>query len=225
MHGLPHRMLWYVLLCLYGARPQANAESFASALMKIQLRFGICHTIVLDKDSKFLGVFCDSLDILKIHYHILSGNNHNPMMVKRINCYLNKGLHIMTNERGSVRIAMECILLLLHPWNSCPIPGTDISRSLVAMGREFNFPIDYTSQAHWNLTASTPKTVNSYVKQLSAHLDLCREIAQLLVHEHRALHRELVNSHRPDPRIFAVGDIVFAVTLCGLTPLKSVLTS
>lgn len=77
--------------------------------------------MVLDKDSKFLGVFKESLDLLKIHYHILPGKNHNPMMVKRINLYLNKGLKIMTNKRGSVRVAMESILLLLYAWNLCPI--------------------------------------------------------------------------------------------------------
>jgi hypothetical protein len=33
----------------------ANLTTFASGIMKIQLRFGFCHTIVLDKDSNFLG--------------------------------------------------------------------------------------------------------------------------------------------------------------------------
>ena len=188
----------------------ANAESFASALMKIQLRFGLCHTIVLDKDSKFLGVFKESLDLLKIHYHILSGENHNPMMVERINRYLNKGLKIMTNERGSVRVAMESILLLLYAWNSCPIPGTDISRSLVAVGREFSFPIDFSSNAHWNLTHSSPKDITRYSAELAKRLSASREVAELLVHEHRAMHREFVNSRRPDPRLYKVGDHVFA---------------
>ena len=30
----------------------ATASTFASAIMKMQLRFGFCHTVVLDKDSK-----------------------------------------------------------------------------------------------------------------------------------------------------------------------------
>ncbi len=47
---------------------------------------------------------------------------------------LTKGLKIMTNERNSVCDALEAILLLLYAWNSYPIPGTDISRSLVAAG-------------------------------------------------------------------------------------------
>ncbi len=34
----------------------ANAQNFVSAIMKVQLRYGFCHTIVLEKDSKFNGV-------------------------------------------------------------------------------------------------------------------------------------------------------------------------
>jgi hypothetical protein len=70
------------------------------------------------------------------------------MIVKRINQYLRKVLKIMTNKGNSVRIALEAILLLLYTWNSYPIPGTDISRSLVAVGLEFVFPIDYSTNKH-----------------------------------------------------------------------------
>jgi hypothetical protein len=74
-------------MCTFGALEPisgANATSFASAIMKIQLRFGFCHTIVLDKDSKFFGVFRESLDLLKINTHVISGDNHNAMIVKRL---------------------------------------------------------------------------------------------------------------------------------------------
>ncbi len=59
------------------------------------------------------------------------------MMVECINRYLTKGLKIMTNEQDSVHVVLEAILLLLHAWNSCPILGTDISQSLVAICHEF----------------------------------------------------------------------------------------
>jgi hypothetical protein len=75
-----------------------NSKNFASAIMQIQLRFGFCHTIVLDKDSKFYSVCREALDLLQINRHVLSGDNHNPMMVERVNRYLNKGLKIMTNK-------------------------------------------------------------------------------------------------------------------------------
>ena len=117
----------------------ANLTTFASGIMKIQLRFGFCHTIVLDKDSKFFGEFKEAMDLLQINRHVLSGGNHNPMLVERVNPYLNKGLKIMTNERDSVRMAMEAILFLLYAWNSPPIPGTDLSCSfLLRLAVNFN---------------------------------------------------------------------------------------
>jgi hypothetical protein len=131
------------------------------------------------------------------------------MLVERICRYFNKGLTIMCNEHDTVRVALESLLLLLYAWNSCPVPGTDISRSLVAVGREFAFPINFSTGKHWQLTSS-PATVESYSKQLATRLSACREIAELLVHEHRDWHRALVNSRRKDPRVYSPGDIVFA---------------
>jgi hypothetical protein len=134
---------------------------FVSAIMRTQLRYSFCHTIVLDKDSKFYSVFQEALNLLQINCQVLSGDNHNPMMVGRVNRYLTKGLKIMINERDSVRVALEAILLLLYAWNSFPFPGTDISQSLVAVGHEFAFPIDYSTNKHWELTSS-PLSMESY---------------------------------------------------------------
>jgi hypothetical protein len=131
------------------------------------------------------------------------------MLVERINRYLNKGLKIMTNERDSVRFAMEAILLLLYAWNSSPIPGTDLSCCFVALGWEFQFPINFSAQKHFELT-STPSTVASYSRDLATPLSALPKVAGLLVKEQRAYHREFVNSRRPDPTIYSIGDIVFA---------------
>jgi hypothetical protein len=199
-------------MCTFGAlEPMtgASATMFASAIMKIQLGYGFCHTIVLDKDSKNFGVCHEALNLLKINCHVLSGNNHNPMLVERLCCYFNKGLTIMCNERDTVRVPLESLLLLLYAWNSCPVPGTDISRSLVAVGQEFAFPIDFSSSKHWQLMSS-PATVDTYSKQLAAQLSACPEVAELLVREQREWHRALFNSRRKDPRVYSPGDIVFA---------------
>jgi hypothetical protein len=131
------------------------------------------------------------------------------MLVERVNRYLTKGLKIMCIERDLVRIANEAVLLLLYAWNLCPVPGMDISRSLVAVGREFAFPIDYSSGKHWELTSS-PSTVVTYSKELATCLSACREVAELLVQKQRAYHCKLINAHRPNTWVYSVGDIVFA---------------
>jgi hypothetical protein len=96
------------------------------------------------------------------------------MIVEQVNRYLMKGLKVMTNERNSVRVALEAIFLLLYAWNSCPIPGTDISRSLVAAGPEFTFPIDYSTNKHWELTSSST-SVESYSRDLATCLSALHE--------------------------------------------------
>ena len=84
----------------------ATSTSFAAAIMKIQLKFGLCHTIVLDKDCKFFGAFKEVCNLLQLNRRVLSGGNHNLIMVERVNRYLNKGLEVMTKEHGLVCIAM-----------------------------------------------------------------------------------------------------------------------
>jgi hypothetical protein len=131
------------------------------------------------------------------------------MMVEHVNRCLTKSLKIMTNERDSDRIALKAILLLLYAWKSCPIPSTGISWSLVAVSREFAFPIDYSTNKHWELTSS-PISVESYSKDLTTRLSALRKVAQLLFHEHRTYQHEVINSHCPDPCTYSIGNIVFA---------------
>ena len=177
-------------MCTFGALEPvtgASVTTFVPAIIKIQLWYGFCHTIVLDEDSQFFGVCRDAFNLLKIYCHVLLGDNHNPMFVKQPCRYFNKGLTIVCNNRDTVRIALEALLLLLYAWNSFPVPGTDISCSLVAVGCKFVFPIDFSSGKHWQL-ASSPATVDSYSKQLAHWLSACRKIAELLVCEQRECH-------------------------------------
>ena len=73
---------------------EQNSTAFAASLMRIWLRFGFSHTIVVDKDSKFLGEFVKTAALLCINIHVLSGENHDPMIVERICRYLNSCLTI-----------------------------------------------------------------------------------------------------------------------------------
>jgi hypothetical protein len=52
--------------------------------------------------------------------------------------------------------------------------------------------------------------VMTYSKELAMRLTVCRAIAELLVKEHRAYHRKFINANHPNPRVYAIGDIVFA---------------
>ncbi len=171
----------------------ATASSFAAAIMKIQLRYGIAHTLVVDKDSKFYGTFKDTTSLLKTNLHTLSDGNHDAMLVEQINRFLNKTLKIFCNERDFIQVAVEGILLSLYAWYSAPIPGTDISRSLVVIGQEFQFPIDFSTKKHLELSSSI-KSVLVFANRHAQLLAASRKVAKVLIDEHRAYHREFINS-------------------------------
>ncbi len=76
----------------------------------------------------------------------------------------------MVNKQDSPCIALKVIILLIYAWNSCPVPGTDISHSLVTVGCKFQFPIDFSSGRHIELM-SAPSTIISYSCKFATHLN------------------------------------------------------
>ena len=148
--------------------------------MKIMLQQSISHTLVLDKNSKFLGIFCQVVNLLQINCHTLPGGTHDGMLVERVNHFINKGLQVMANERWSVRVALETILLLIYAWNSSPIPGTNLSRSLVAVGREFAFPIDFSAAKHLEFTSS-PSTVKTYTRTQAELMEASKKLVTVFL--------------------------------------------
>lgn len=186
-----------------------NSREFARAIYVIQLRYGLSHMLITDADSKFKGEFKGAAELLKIKHHEVSRGNHNAIMVERFNRFLNSSLTAFNSDRKTNRVFLEGAMMSIYAWNSAPVSGTDLSRSLLVLGREFHFPIDFTSRQHITFLVS-PSAVKSYAEEMLGLLEKCQEVYKILIHEHRALHRELRNSQLRDPRKFKVGDRVFA---------------
>ena len=90
-----------------------SAETYAQALMMIMLCFGLAHTVVLDKDSKFHDTFRKSCQLLNINTHTISQKNHNAMIVERLNEYFDKGIKIFANKQGTPAVSRESVLMLV----------------------------------------------------------------------------------------------------------------
>ena len=124
--------------------PESNLTTYAQALLMIILRFLLAQTIELDKDIKFYAVFAQYFLLLDLNVHAVSSENYDAIIVERVNRYLNKGLKIFTQKRKTPAVSREAILLLIYAWTSCPVPLTDITRSMIVCGWEL-FPSQFTS--------------------------------------------------------------------------------
>ena len=93
---------------------ELNSDAFIRVAMKVLLQHGLCHTFVVDADSKFRSIFEHVMLRLKINLHVASGGNHDAIIVERFNAFLNKGLKIFCNERDTTRVFVEGAQLLAY---------------------------------------------------------------------------------------------------------------
>ena len=79
---------------------------------------------------------------------------------------------------------MQGVLFALYGWNASPVDGMDIGKAFVAIGQEFPFPIDMSSE-----TLS-----NEAVGEGQAALDFCDAVSPLLYKQCNLL--SIINTER-----------------------------
>jgi hypothetical protein len=121
-----------------------TANSLARIFMEeVLLKVGLCGMVVVDAASVFLSVFKEMCDALGLRFHPAARGNHKAVSVERFFRYLNKAVAIAANDRNTNQV-FETSHCAAYAWNSGCIDGTNIVRSVVAVGQEFKFPLDIT---------------------------------------------------------------------------------
>ena len=82
-----------------------------------------------------------------INYDILTERNHKGLRVEKFYRFINKAITIVVEDRGTSDIFVAAGVTAGYAWNSSPIDGTDILRSVPAIGRELHFPLDIETSA------------------------------------------------------------------------------
>jgi len=121
-----------------------NSVTLASAFMKhVLLRVGFCLLVAPDAGSAFRLHFESMCDSLKLAHKPGLRHNHKSVSVERLFRYLNKALTIAAEQRlGDTKVSVEAVHVATYAWNASVIDGTNIVRSVPAVGRPFRFPID-----------------------------------------------------------------------------------
>ena len=132
-----------------------------------------------------------------MNLHVTSGGNHNTIMVETFNALSNKVLRIFCSERDTTICFVKGAQILAYAWNLVTRAEIDMSRSLVVVGREFQFLIDFIEN-YINMDI-TSLNKNQYAMDLKHRLTKCREVYKVLIAEYRNMHREYTNTCRPDP--------------------------
>jgi hypothetical protein len=154
---------------------ELHSTSFSKAVYAIQLRYGLSHLLIIDADSKFKGEFLKTAELLKMRLHPVAKGNHDAVLVECFNRFLNSSIIIFNNDHKLNRVFVEeGAMMCCYSWNSAPVTGTDLSRALLVLGREFHFPIDFTTQQH--LTFNVPTSgIKRYAADMLDLLEKCQD--------------------------------------------------
>jgi hypothetical protein len=195
---------------LVNATNNITAHDLARLLVQeVLLKIGFCGLISIDDGSTFKGLFQEVCSILNIEIHVAARGNHKAVGVEHFHRFLNKAVGIAANDRGTNTIFVEASHTAAYAWNSSPIDGTDIIRSIPAVGRPFRFPFDLSISPVPTPTSDQASDVHAFLRLASPTTQFAEQVLRLLTEERRAIHRERANESR-NIVTFAVGDLVMA---------------
>jgi len=188
----------------------SHAHTLARLFMQdVLLKVGFCSTVVVDDGNSFKETFKTMCEILNIRYHLLAKGNHQALSVERFHRYLNKAVTIAANDRDSNTEFVPAACTAAYAWNSSPIDGTDIIRSIPAVGQEFKFPFDFHYSDIPQLTTDHASVIRDYLSCTAANAAFATAILKILLEDRCTSHCERVNSTHTQPT-FQLGDIVTA---------------
>ena len=187
----------------------SSATIAALFMQQVLLKVGMCGMIRPDADSKFQSHFVAMSEILHIHCDPAARGNHKSVSVERFFRFADKALTIATNAHGSSGVSVEAMHVAAYAWNASVIDGTEIIRSVPAIGRPFRFPIDADLTIGNDLPVSDNTTVNVYdfIRLGQEQSLFAQNILRILTEDRRVHATEQANASR-NPITFQVNDIV-----------------
>ena len=198
------------ILCEDIASP--TAQTLADLFMRtVLLKVGLCGLVVIDSDSKFKSDFESMCKILHIQYHVVAPRNHKALSVERFFRVLNKTVTIHCADRAiPPKLLFDRVAqTTAYAWNASTIDGTDIPRSVAAVGRVFAFPFDLATLPTPTPTFGDLSAVHDYLRLGQRESTFATEILQILTQDRREYHRLRINKN-VNQRLFQVNDLVMA---------------
>ena len=161
--------------------PDKSSATLGSYLIQyVLMKFGLCHLVMLDDGNPFKGDLIAMCQALNLNYDMLTKLNHTGLSVEHFHHSLNKNVTIVAEERGITNIFIPAGITAGYAWNSTSIDGTDILRSIPAIGRDVKFPLDINLNAMSQLVQNNANAGLDYFKLSDSSRNLSSSILKKL---------------------------------------------
>ena len=180
--------------------PDETLATLAEYFMQDVLsKFVIFHRLMLDGGSPFKDVFTAMCKSLNINYDALAKRNHKGLLVENFLRFINMAITIAAEDRETSDLFVAAGVVAGYAWNSSPIDGTDILRSVYENDRELRFPLGIDLRAlppPPPLVSTNADSVVSYLRLTDSNRHFTSAILKILVEYRQTSHAERVNNNR-----------------------------
>ena len=150
-------------------------------------------------------------DALNLNHGVLPKRNQKGLTVEHFHRFLNKSITIAAEDRCTNDILFPTGITAGYALNSATIDGTDILRSIPAIGRELHFPIDINLSTLLKLAHNSGQAALDYLKLSESSRHFSSSILKILIEDRRTAHVERIINNR-NVVVLEPGDIVMART-------------
>ena len=173
--------------------PNESSDTLPSFFMQhFLMTFGLCNLVFLDNGIPFKGAFIAMCDALSLNYDVLAKRNHKGLTVEHYHRFLNKSVTIGAEDRGTNDIFVPAGIAVGYAWDSAPKDGTDILRSILAIGRELHFSIDINFSALPKRAHNSGQAALDYLKLTDSSRHFSSSILKILIEDRRTAHAERI---------------------------------
>ena len=192
--------------------PDETSATLASHSMQhVLLKFGMCRLVVIDDGTPFKGTFVAMCQALNLNYEVLVKHNQKDLSVEHFHRFLNKSVTIAVEDRGTNDIFVPASIAAAYAWNSASIDGTDIIRSVPAIGQALNFPLDINLNTVSKLIQNNAQATLNYLNFINFYRHFASSILKILTEDCQTAHAKRINNSK-NLILLKAGDIVMART-------------
>ena len=174
-----------------------TSATLASHFMQhVLMKLGMCYIVVLDYGTPFKDAFIAICQVLNLSYDILAKRNYKGLSIEHFHCFLNKSVTVAEKERGDNNIFVHVSIVAGYAWNSAPIDGTDILRSIPTISRELHFLLDINLNAVSKLTKNNAHTDLEYLKLTNYPRHFFSSNLKIPIEDRRTAHAERIYNFR-----------------------------
>ena len=163
---------------------ETHAEHLAKlVIVNAVLSIIMVSIIAVDANSRFDNVFKYISTSLGFVYWPLAHGNHKGMRIEQYHCFLNKTQAIAGQDRDTHDVFLQNAKTSQYAWNSIPIDGSDILRSVAAVCHEFCFSLDVELLQNPTTRNQGNSVLYEYPRHVSDKYQFVTLILQILVEE------------------------------------------